>query len=246
MAKANINNKNAEAGKNIEHLIKNSIVDYPSVIKKLKNHFKIQGKLDNTASSGIYGDKADIRINFSCGHYIDVNIKGFKTKTGFNQLTRASVSKFCEIFKLDNNKKRKLENIVVAKSKNTKNPLFTETQQKEWGKFFEDNAKKMLKWGFSKNASREILLLFNRDSSVAKIYPMKEVLNCLPTDITFSKGGFNIGSCVSFQRKGGNGSLSKTIPKTAIKHPGNNIQLKIKSNKLIKILEPIKLTEYTI
>jgi len=243
---ANINNKNAFAGRNIELLIKNSIIDHPDVINKLKEYFNILGKLDNTAGGGIYGDKADVRINFLCGHYIDVNVKGFKANTGFNQLTRTTVSKFCEIFKLDDTKKRDLENIVVAKSKNTKNPLFTEKQQQEWCKFFEDNAEKMLKWGFSENASREILVLYNRDTSIAKIYPMKEVLISLPTDISFTKGGFNIGDCISFQRKGGNGSLSKRIPKTSIQHPGNNIQLKIQVNKLIKVLEPVKLTEYTI
>jgi len=243
---ANINNKNAFAGRNIELLIKNSIIDHPDVINRLKEYFNIQGKLDNAAGGGIYGDKADVRINFLCGHYIDVNVKGFKANTGFNQLTRTTVSKFCEIFMLDAGRKRELENIVVAKSINTNNPLFTEEQQREWGKFFEDNAKKMLKWGFSEKANREILVLYNRDTSVAKIYPMKEVLNSLPADISFTKGGFNIGNCISFQRKGGNGSLSRHIPKTSIQHPGNNIQLKMQMNKLIKVLEPVKLAEYTI
>jgi hypothetical protein len=54
------------------------------------------------------------------------------------------------------------------------------------------------------------------------------------------------GGCISFQRKGGNGSLSNNIPKTTIQHPGNNIQLKVKINKLIPILEPFKLSQYTI
>lgn len=242
----NRSNKNAITGKNIEYLIKNSIVDHPDVINKLKQHFKIQGELDNTTVDGIYGDKSDVKIYFSCGHHIDVNVKGFKASVGFNQLTRTSVSRFCDLFNLDADKKQELVNIVVAKSKNTNNPLFTEEQRQKWGGFFKDNAKNMLKWGFSKNASREILILYNRDTSVAKIYPMKEVLNRIPTDVSFTKGGFNIGSCISFQRKGGNGSLSRHIPKTSIQHPGNNIQMKIQLNKLIEILEPVKLTEYTI
>ena len=75
---------------------------------------------------------------------------------------------------------------------------------------------------------------------------MKEVLSKLSTEIRFTKGGFNIGECVSFQRKGGNGSISRTIPKTSIKHPGNNIQLKLKTYKMIELLENIKLTEYRI
>lgn len=242
----NENNRNAFAGMNIEVLIKNSIIDHPTVIEKLKNRFNIQGSLSNTAGGGIYGDKSDVRINFTCGHYIDANVKGFRDNVGFNQLTRTSVSKFCEDFGLNQQDKTELEDIVVTKSKNTKNPLFSQQQQVKWGMFFTKNVKKILKWGFSNNPSREILVLYNRDSSVVKIYPMKEVLNNLPTDIVFTKGGFNIGGCVSFQRKGGNGSLSKHIPKTTIQHPGNNIQLKLKVHSIIDLLEPIMLAEYTI
>jgi len=240
----NENNRNAFAGMNIEVLIKNSIVDHPAVIKKLKERFNIQGVLANTAGGGIYGDKSDVRINFTCGHYIDANVKGFRV--GFNQMARTTVSKFCDDFGLNATEKQELENIVVEKSKNPKNPLFTSEQQEKWGKFFKDNSKNLLKWGFSKNPNREILVFYNRNTSVVKIYPMKEVLNSLSTDIVFTKGGFNIGGCISFQRKGGNGSLSKHIPKTTIKHPGNNIQLKANINKLIPILEPVKLAEYII
>ena len=37
--------------------------------------------------------------------------------------------------------------------------------------------------------------------------------------INFTQGGFNIGDYLSFQRKGGNGSLSKSIPKNTIEYP---------------------------
>jgi hypothetical protein len=237
-------NKNAHIGRNIELLIKNSIVDHPSVIKKIQERFNIKGDLENTAGGGIYGDKADVRINFTCGHYIDASVKSYKI--GFNQLRRTSVSKFCEDFSLDSQKKEELENIVVAKSKNTKNPLFSEEQQVKWGEFFRKNAKRFLQWGFSENQSREILILYDRNTSIVRIYPMKDVLQKLTTEIIFTKGGFNIGDCISFQRKGGNGSLSKNIPKTTIQHPGNNVQLKIKMTKLLPIIKPVKLAEYTI
>jgi len=242
----NKNNKNAFAGMNTEVLIKNSIGDHSDVINKLKEHFNIKGDFENAACSGRYREKSDVKINFTCGHYIDANVKGFKNeKEGFNQLTRTPVHKFCELFCLNSDEKHELENIVVSKSKNTKNPLFSEEQQKKWGVFFRTNVKKILKWGFSKNLNREILVLYNKDTSIVKIYAMKNVLNCLPTDIIFTKGGFNIGGCISFQRKGGNGSISKH-PKTTIQHPGNNIQLKLIITKLIPILESVKLTEYTI
>ncbi len=242
----NENNRNAFAGMNIQILFKNSIVDHPAIIKKLKESFNIQGALSNTAGGGIYGDKSDVRINFACDHYIDANVKGFKNNVAFNQLGRTSVSRFCEIFNINSTDQQELENIVVAKSRNPKNSLFSEEQQSKWGKFFKANAKNIIKWGFSRNPNREILVLYNRDTSIFKIYLMKEVLNTLPTDVIFTRGGFNIGDCISFQRKGGNGSMSRTIPKTSIKHPGNNVQLKVKINKIIPMLESIKIAEYIV
>ncbi|MDR3195557.1 MAG: hypothetical protein LBT58_02045 [Endomicrobium sp.] len=242
----NENNKNAHAGRNIEIAIKNSIVNNPSVIKKIREKYNIRGEFDSAAVSGVYGEKADLRIAFSCGHYVDANIKGYKEKSGFNQLARSSVSKFCQDFGLGGKKEKDLKNIMVAKSRNIKNSLFSEKAQRRWAKFFKTQAKKILFWSLSYKPSREILVIYNRDTSIVKIYPMKEILGKLPATIAFTKGGFNIGDCVSFQRKGGNGSMSRTISKTSIKHPGNNIQMKLKIRKTIELLEDIKLAEYTI
>jgi hypothetical protein len=237
-------NNNAYAGRNVEALIKDSISNQPNVISKIKQKFNIKGELDNTSGAGIYGEKTDVRLSFSCGHYVDANIKGYKA--GFNQLARTSVSKFCKDFKLDDNDKKELEEIVISKSQNPRNPLFSDKQQKKWGDFFKKNAKALLKLGFSTNPSREILVLYDRNTSVVKIYAIKDVLAKLSKEITFTNGGFNIGECVSFQRKGGNGFMSRTIPKTNIKHPGNNIQLKLKIHRMIRLLKDIKLAEYVL
>jgi len=240
----NYKNKNAFIGKNNEELIRNSIADHPSVIQKLIDRFNIKGIFENTAGGGIYGDKSDVRINFTCGRYIDANIKSYRV--GFNQLRRTTVSKFCDDFNLSPQQKDELEFLVVEKSKNTKNPLFPIEKQKNWGIFFRENAKDILKWGFSEKQNREILILYDMYASLVKIYHMKDVLQQLPTEIIFTKGGLNIGNCITFQRKGGNGSYSKNIPKTTIQHPGNHIQFKIKIAKLISNLEQFILAEYSI
>ncbi|WKD00290.1 hypothetical protein [Borreliella bissettiae] len=79
------------------------------------------------------------------------------------------------------------------------------------------------------------------------VHPMAAALNKLSTKIEFTIGGFNIGDCVSFQRKGGNnGSFSKTTSKYDTKHPGNNVQLKLKIHKFIKLMDGVKLGEYSI
>ena len=132
----NEKNRNFLVGRNIEYAIKTSIVDRKSVIDKIKQKFNIKGELENASLAGIYGDKSDLRIAFTCGHYVEANIKGYKL--GFNQLTRASVARFCEIFGLNNEDKQELENIVVAKSRSPKNPLFSKQNWDKWGNFFRD------------------------------------------------------------------------------------------------------------
>lgn len=240
------NNRNAYAGRNIETLFRNSINDYPSVLKSIKEYFEINGEFLNASGGGIYGEKSDVRINFADGHYVDANIKAYKNKSAFNQLTRTTVSRFCEIFSFDNNLKIDLENLIVEKSKNTSKQLFDSNAINRWDNIIRKNAKPILKWAFSNKPSREIIVLFDRDNYVFRVYPMTEALNKMSTKIEFTIGGFNIGDCVSFQRKGGNGSLSKTISKYDIKHPGNNVQLKLKVLKFIDIMEDIKLGEYSV
>lgn len=240
-------NRNAFIGRNVEILFKNSIIDHPSIINEIKSNFKIEGRFLNAISSGIHGEKADVKMEFACGHNIDVNIKAYKEEVAFNQLTRTSVNKFCEIFSINELSKNELINLVINKSANTKSMLFPMDSQEKWGEFFTENAINILKWGFSYKQSREIVVLYERNESIMRIYYMKEVLTKLNKKIVFTgKGNVNIGSCVSFQRKGGNGSLSRNIPKTDIKHPGNNIQLKLKVDKFVEEMDRYKVGEYFI
>jgi hypothetical protein len=239
-----VNKNNAEEGKETELMIKNNICDWSQIINILKEKFKIKGKLDNTSRSGIYGDKADVRISFDCGHYIDVNVKGYKI--GFNQLVRTSISQFCRDFNLSESDKLDLERIIREKAKNTKRELFTEKDWVKWSVFFENNVEKLLKLAFSENPNREILVLYNKETFVVKIYSMKDVLRELSKQkIKRTKGGFNLGKNISFQRKGGDGNI-KTYPKTDLRHPSNNIQMKLKIGKDKDFLNSIELAKYNI
>lgn len=241
------NNRNAFVGSNPEALFKNSIIDHPTVIQSIKTYFNLPGDLDASMRSGIHGEKADVKLGFTCGHVIDVNIKAYKPSSGFNQLTRASINRFCDIFGINKKNREKLKEIVLNKARNTKLDLFPEPERKYWHSFFEPRVNELIKWGFSYKPSREIFVLFDRNEFLFRIYPMKDILKQLYNKpLKFTKGGFNIGENVSFQRKGGNGSLSKTIPKTSLMHPGNDIQLKLKILPFIKEMEKYLLTKYSV
>jgi hypothetical protein len=240
----NANNKNALDGRNVETLFKESLGSQLAIINNLCKAYEIYGKFEAVTLGGIYGGKADARISFKCGHHIEANIKSFKGG-GFNQITRTSVSNFCHEFDLSTSDKKELENLVTAKARNKNQDLFPEQTRDKWRTFFVKNASNLLRWGFADKPNREILVLYSRDDSVMYLYRMKDVLKFLPKKITFTKGGFNIGSCISFQRKGGDGNFKK-LPKTDIGHPGNDIQLKIKGRKFIAEMSNILLGSYKV
>ncbi|ABV74408.1 hypothetical protein A1C_00375 [Rickettsia akari str. Hartford] len=55
---------------------------------------------------------------------------------------------------------------------------------------------------------------------------------------------FIIGNYIVIQRKGGNGSLSKTILKDSIRRPGNNMQLKLKIKDFVNGMQDCELANY--
>jgi hypothetical protein len=240
-------NSNAHIGKNVETLFKNTICDHREAVEKIREKFKIDGRFLTAINNGVHCEKADVKMNFACGHNIDVNVKAYQGN-GFNQLTRASVRKFCTNFGINSEMEHDLERIVVAKSVNTSAELFSPDDISRWHGIFESLAKSLIRWGFSNKAGRELLAIYNRETSIMAIYAMQDVIKFLHsrTNITYTKGGFNICDCVSFQRKGGNGSLSKTIDKHDIRHPGNDIQLKLKTGKFVQMTRNIVLYEYEI
>ena len=223
-----MNNRNAYIGKNVETLFKNSIGNHLDIINKIKDVFKIKGRFLDAINTGMHAEKVDVKIGFSCGHYIDVSIKAYKAKIAYNQLTRTSLYNFCKTFDLDC--LEYLQNLFINKAKKVSSSLFPIEEQQKALSIFQPISKKMLKRSFSNKTARELLALYEREKSEMRIYVMKDVLKNLDQDITFTnKGNILIGKFIVIQRKGGNGiHVHGTVDKDNLKHPGNNIQLKLK------------------
>ncbi len=240
-------NRNAYIGRNVEILFKNSIEDNPSVISKIQNHFGIKGRFLNAVSTGIHSEKVDVKIEFADGHNIDANIKAFKkTSVAYNQLTRTSITNFCKLF-FNEETQKELEQLFIAKAKNVKGHVFPDSVKDRIQKTFQEKSTDILKWAFSSKQSREILVIYERSSSTMFIYSMKDVFKKLGSSVSFTaRGNIAIGETVVFQRKGGNGVHSLNIPKHSLKHPGNNVQLKLKMNEFIKEMDGILLASYHI
>lgn len=238
-------NKNAYIGRNVETLFKNSIGDNPLVIAKIQGHFRINGRFINAICTGAHSEKVDVKIEFADCNNIDANIKAFKGNSmAYNQLTRTSITKFCKLF-FDQDMQGELERLFIAKARDTKSQVFPEAIRPKIKSAMEPQVEKILEWAFSYKQSREILVLYERNSNVMRIYPMKEVLKQLSKEVSFTKkGNITIGDCVILQRKGGNGVHSINIPKDNLKHPGNNVQLKLKMREFVKAMENVLLAFY--
>jgi hypothetical protein len=240
-------NRNAYVGKNLETLFANSLKDRQGIIDKIRKAFNIEGNLESRCRTGTHKDKVDVKLGFTCGRNVGVNLKSYKPHTGFNQLTRSSVANFCKQFNIIEHQEY-LENIIVAKSKSVNEPLFPENERTKALAIFEPIAQEIVRWSLSTQASREILVLVDNPNSRFRIYKMTDVLENLSSDINFTKGGVSFGKTgvITLQRKGGNGSLSKHIPKYSIKHPGNDLQVKIAIHKFIELTRDYELANYAI
>lgn len=77
----------------VERLFKNSIGRHPGVLKILKLHFGIKGEYAKSFSTGTDAGKSDVIVRFTDAT-LSANIKAYKT--GFNQLTRTTISCFAK------------------------------------------------------------------------------------------------------------------------------------------------------
>ena len=114
-------NSNADIGKNVEILFRNSIGNYPDVIDEIKRYYRIRSGYRTAIISGRQGDKADVKIEFENGYNIDANIKSVNTSArAQNQLTRKKIAPFCELFALQSAEKLIKDSFVARARKQSK------------------------------------------------------------------------------------------------------------------------------
>lgn len=227
-------NRNAFAGRNIERLFCNSVGDHPSIIKAIQKEFGLTTPYLGSIPTGIHGEKCDVKMSFAEGRNVDVNIKGYK-RAGFNQATRTSLDKFCETFGILDQYVLDLKELFRLKAENTNRPLIPSSQRNKWREVLEPIARKIVKMSLSGHPSREILVLYDREDSVMRIWKMSKVLRKLDYSVDYTaRGNIQIGKCFQLQRKGGDGNV-KTVPKTDPRHPSNHVQIKIDIRAFLKL-----------
>ncbi len=129
----------------------------------------------------------------------------------------------------------------------SRNFLFSGEIKDKWREIFQGLSKEILHWAFSYKQSREILVIYERDESIMSIYPMKAVMKNIGSQVEITvRGNITIGNSVVIQRKGGNGVHAAHIRKDDPKHPGNDVQVKLKMLEFMDEMRGSLLISYKI
>ena len=240
-------NTNAAAGKEGEIRFRDSIANHSDVIEVLKAAYRITGDFSSTMLTGT-GNKCDVKIGFSSGRNIDASIKAYKENAGYNQLTRLTVDNFTQRYELSDAVREVLRELILAKSRSPRRiPLFPLDRREMFKEIIEPLSQRIIKESFSDVPGREILVLFNRDEEIMRIWRMTDVVGRISKTVDYARGGnMMIGGCVCLQRKGGNGQYTRVTDKTSPDHPGNQIQIKLHIKKFINLHGQKMLTEYQV
>lgn len=221
--------ENLEIGKRGEHLFRNRLNKNQTCIDLIKKKYNVKGNLIEAHVTGGNNKKSDVLLLFSDSTAIGVNIKS--GKAGFNQITRIWLDKFSDGINLSLRSKEIIQNgIDNYRIKKLKYFIDIENQS-ILAEEIKEKIKIILELIFRgiDNEIAKLLTIYNRNNDSFYIYDLEEILEELSnSEITFSnKGIIQIGNYITIQRKGGNGH---TVPydKSDPRHPGNQIQFKMK------------------
>lgn len=228
-------NQNAHIGMDVERLFKNSIGHHPDVLDALKRHFGINGEFAKAFSTGTDSGKSDVIVRFTDAT-LSANIKAYKT--GFNQLTRTTISSFCNEFGLGHLQQLFEDGAVRVAGRRGR--FILESDENQIISELAPLAKSIAQFSLARMENPELLVLYNRANTTMNLYDLKGLLESLDYTVSISSRGIiRIGEYITIQRKGGNGVHSVHIPKTSLAHPGNNLQVKMKVGTFVTETEPI-------
>jgi len=219
----------------VERLFKNSIGNYPEVLQALKARFGIEGEFAKAFSTGTDAGKSDVIVRFTDAT-LSANIKAFKS--GFNQLTRTTITSFCKEFGIEHLQSTFEEGAVRVAAK--KGRFILACDEATIVETIGPLARSIVQFSLSRMENPELLVLYSRSTNTMNLYDLNHLLRSLEYEVAVSaRGIIKLGKYITIQRKGGNGVHSIHIPKTSLAHPGNNLQVKMKVGSFVSDTKPI-------
>ncbi|MBC2606664.1 hypothetical protein [Pelagicoccus albus] len=191
--------------------------------------------------TGTSNKKSDLLAMYAGGAGIGINVKSARS-IGFNQVTRTWLDSFASKIGLSefaikaiqngiDNHRLKRSKILIEEQ--YRDLLATELSKKS-GKIIEE-----IFMGIGNDVAK-CLVLINKANNTIHFYDIREAVYSISKQpIEFSKNGvIQFGDFITLQRKGGDGNV-KRPPKSDPKHPGNQIQFKMKIIKYMEAVPPM-------
>lgn len=190
-------------------------------------------------STGNNLKKSDVLLGFSNNYFLGINIKA--GKVGFNQITRLWLEKLKSEIYLENELVEIIQNGIDNHRLKRSKILIEPNFQEKIKNAFEQKSKLILELIFKGigNDVVKVLVIYNRNNKVFYFYDIDELIeNISKLGISFSKNGVvKFGEFITLQRKGGNGDKLH-LPKSDSRHPGNQLQFKMKIIDFVNANEP--------
>lgn len=229
-------NKNPNIGSKTEKLMIGV-----SITKEVRKVFGItdDDTLVRTEMVGNRGKKRDLLHLFKSGKKIGESVKN--ASIGYNQISRTSLSNFCEKFFSGTTMKTRLETSFIKKARWNRAKAFSLDMVTE----FQSKALEIITWALSDNPNEEILTIYNPGKGIVSVYSMKKILEQVKCLVNLSEdGNIQIGTGITVQRKGGDGNIPG--PKDVLTHPSNGIQVKLKVNPFQEEVRQALITSFQI
>lgn len=228
------------------NLIKNNAEFRKNVEKALSQLDICEGEIVS-ASDVKRTRKADVKLqlNDSLGRSEELGCSLKAAEANFNQLDRRWLSDWAVLLHMPEEVKGMIQSSLNRKSRNSREIFILPEQESTVLSFLQSKKEIIFKELFTRED--ENLKAFvaydekNHTWYVSKVDDIIERLKKEPFSRT-NRGVVNIGDCLSLQRKGGDGNITR-VSKDHPQHPSNQLQFKIKPLSIIKKVPAIEINE---
>ncbi len=242
-----MNNKtNTEQGTEVEQLFSDSIFEHHVALNNMLESIGYDEAIGKDAWISVIGGakrKTDVVIDFGANIElapVRVTIKSF-SGGGYNHLERRPLSAFCARNQISDPDQKFLEKLILRKAtaEDKRRALVEKREQARIREIFED-----IEPGISAirgNDYPQILALYSIDLGKWRLYNICQQVEPLVSTraISFTPQGSNIqfGDYVVIQRKAGDKSTRFSLDD--IRHPANDVQIKMRVKKFFDEVEPV-------
>lgn len=207
----------------------------PSFNKRLKKAINLPEETQLAAYKPLTTiEKSDAVLIISQGKNAGCSIKA--AEANFNQLQRIWLKDLASAIQMP----KSVENAIQACIDSQRLKISKVFISKGYAKLIMDYFKQNIDALFSKiftggDFSVKYLVVYDFNKKIWYLSEIADVIECIKAQqiSISSRGILYFGDCLTMQRKGGNGAHVR-VPKSHPKHPGNQLQFKVKPLSMIK------------